>query len=134
MKPAARAHRSPASRPPTTDPASPTEVYNYMNGLTGSGDPVVDPNGVTTKFINAGNPVTGEGWLDANGELISTASSAELRPVLADVSGGMRPKLEACLDAVQGGVTSAHIVDGRTLHSVLLELFTDGGIGTKITG
>jgi acetylglutamate kinase len=73
------------------------------------------------------------GWLDANGELISFANSGEVRPVLGDVSGGMRPKLEACLDAVDGGVTSAHIVDGRTPHSVLLELFTDGGSGTKIT-
>jgi acetylglutamate kinase len=74
-----------------------------------------------------------QGWLDANGELISFANSGEVRPALGEVSGGMRPKLEACLDAVDGGVTSAHIVDGRTPHSVLLELFTDGGIGTKIT-
>jgi len=74
-----------------------------------------------------------QGWLDGDGGLISSASSGELRPVLGAVSGGMRPKLEACLSAVEGGVTSAHIVDGRTPHSVLLELFTDGGIGTKIT-
>jgi acetylglutamate kinase len=74
-----------------------------------------------------------QGWLDAKGELISFANSGKVRPALGDVSGGMRPKLEACLDAVDGGVTSAHIVDGRTPHSVLLELFTDGGIGTKIT-
>jgi acetylglutamate kinase len=74
-----------------------------------------------------------QGWLDAKGELISFANSGEVRPALGEVSGGMRPKLEACLDAVDGGVTSAHIVDGRTPHSVLLELFTDGGIGTKIT-
>jgi acetylglutamate kinase len=73
------------------------------------------------------------GWLDANGGLISFAQSSDVRPLLAEVSGGMRPKLEACLSAVEGGVTSAHIVDGRTPHSVLLELFTDGGIGTKIT-
>jgi acetylglutamate kinase len=74
-----------------------------------------------------------EGWLGSTGSLISFARSDEVRPMLADVSGGMRPKLEACLHAVDGGVTSAHIVDGRTPHSVLLELFTDGGIGTKIT-
>jgi acetylglutamate kinase len=74
-----------------------------------------------------------QGWLDADGELISFASSVTVRPLLGEVSGGMRPKLEACLNAVDGGVTSAHIVDGRLLHSVLLELFTDGGIGTKIT-
>jgi acetylglutamate kinase len=74
-----------------------------------------------------------QGWLDGEGGLISSASSGNVRPVLGAVSGGMRPKLEACVTAVEGGVTSAHIVDGRTPHSVLLELFTDGGIGTKIT-
>ena len=45
----------------------------------------------------------------------------------------MRPKLAACLDAIAGGVSSAHIVDGRVPHSLLLELFTDAGQGTKIT-
>ena len=49
------------------------------------------------------------------------------------VSGGMRPKLAACLEAVSGGVGSAHIVDGRVPHSLLLELFTDAGQGTMIT-
>ncbi len=44
----------------------------------------------------------------------------------------MRPKLEACIDAIDGGVSSAHIIDGRREHSLLLELFTDAGIGTKI--
>ena len=44
----------------------------------------------------------------------------------------MRPKLAACLEAIQGGVGSAHIIDGRVPHSLLLELFTDAGIGTKI--
>ena len=44
----------------------------------------------------------------------------------------MRPKLQACIDAIYGGVSAAHIVDGRVAHSVLLELFTDAGIGTKI--
>jgi len=73
-----------------------------------------------------------DGWLDNRGELISFADPDDLRAALADVSGGMRPKLEACLAAVDANVTSAHIVDGRKPHSVLLELFTDGGIGTKI--
>jgi acetylglutamate kinase len=52
---------------------------------------------------------------------------------LGGVAGGMRPKLQACLDAIHGGVTHAHIVDGRVAHSILLELFTDAGFGTKIT-
>ena len=51
---------------------------------------------------------------------------------MADVAGGMRPKLGACLDAIHGGVTFAHIIDGRVPHSLLLELFTDAGIGTKV--
>jgi acetylglutamate kinase len=73
-----------------------------------------------------------DGWLDAKSELISFSEPTDVRGALGDVSGGMRPKLEACLWAVDAGVTSAHIVDGRKPHSVLLELFTDGGIGTKI--
>ena len=44
----------------------------------------------------------------------------------------MRPKLQACVDAIHGGVTYAHIIDGRLPHSLLLELFTDAGIGTKV--
>ena len=48
------------------------------------------------------------------------------------IAGGMRPKLQACLDAIHGGVGNAYIVDGRLPHSLLLELFTDAGIGTKI--
>src|SRR5205085_1900303 len=51
---------------------------------------------------------------------------------LGGVSGGMRPKLQACVDAIHGGVSAAHIVDGRVPHSILLELFTDAGHGTKI--
>jgi len=44
----------------------------------------------------------------------------------------MRPKLAACVEAIDGGVDAAHIVDGRVAHSLLLELFTDAGVGTKI--
>src|SRR3954451_22775393 len=73
-----------------------------------------------------------DGWLDSNGELISFSHPSDVRAALGDVSGGMRPKLEACLSSVDSGVSSAHIVDGRKPHSVLLELFTDVGIGTKI--
>jgi acetylglutamate kinase len=73
-----------------------------------------------------------EGWLDDGGALISQAHPDEVRAKLGSVTGGMRPKLEACLHAVDSGVGSAHIVDGRKPHSLLLELFTDGGIGTKV--
>jgi acetylglutamate kinase len=57
---------------------------------------------------------------------------AEVRSRLDGVSGGMRPKLDACANAVAAGVGAAHIIDGRLPHSLLLELFTDEGIGTKI--
>jgi acetylglutamate kinase len=63
---------------------------------------------------------------------ISEATAAEVRERLPLVEGGMRPKLEACLTALEGGVGAAHIVDGREPHSLLLELFTDEGIGTKL--
>jgi len=76
-----------------------------------------------------------DGWLrdPADPEsVISEAGADEVEAVLDDIGGGMRPKLKACLDAIHGGVTFAHIVDGRVPHSLLLELFTDAGIGTKI--
>jgi acetylglutamate kinase len=72
------------------------------------------------------------GWLDDNGEVISQASAETVEGALPAVTGGMRPKLAACLHAIHGGVSYAHIVDGRVAHSLLLELFTDAGQGTKI--
>jgi acetylglutamate kinase len=63
---------------------------------------------------------------------IGQATAADVRERIDEVTGGMRPKLAACLQAVEGGVTAAHIIDGRAPHSLLLELFTDAGIGTKI--
>jgi len=77
-----------------------------------------------------------EGWredADDPGSLISLASVAEVEAALPAMSGGMRPKLAACVEAIAGGVQSAHILDGRRPHSLLLELFTDAGIGTKVT-
>ena len=76
------------------------------------------------------------GWLcDPEDEesLISRASVEEVRAALPSLSGGMRPKLQGCLDAIAGGAQNAHIIDGRRPHSLLLELFTDAGIGTMVT-
>jgi acetylglutamate kinase len=73
-----------------------------------------------------------EAWLDEEGKRISQATAAEVRQRLGAVTGGMRPKLEACIHALDSGVENAHIVDGRRPHSLLLELFTDEGIGTKL--
>ena len=75
------------------------------------------------------------GWLrdPADPDSVVSEASAELvTDSLPQVAGGMRPKLAACLDAINGGVSFAHIVDGRVPHSLLLELFTDAGQGTKI--
>jgi acetylglutamate kinase len=75
------------------------------------------------------------GWLRDPADpatVISETSASEVEQALPAASGGMRPKLQACLDAIHGGVSYAHIIDGRTPHSLLLELFTDAGIGTKV--
>jgi acetylglutamate kinase len=72
------------------------------------------------------------GWLDDAGSVISEATADEVTDALPSVTGGMRPKLQACLEAIHGGVSYAHIVDGRVPHSLLLELFTNAGQGTKI--
>jgi acetylglutamate kinase len=76
------------------------------------------------------------GWLaDAGDEesLVSRATVAEVEEALLGVDGGMRPKLQACADAIRGGTEFAHIIDGRVPHSLLLELFTDAGVGTMVT-
>ncbi|MFL5845510.1 MAG: acetylglutamate kinase [Solirubrobacteraceae bacterium] len=76
-----------------------------------------------------------EGWLRDPadpGSVVSECGADTVLDALDAVGGGMRPKLQACVDAIQGGVTFAHIVDGRVPHSLLLELFTDAGVGTKI--
>jgi len=64
--------------------------------------------------------------------VISESTADEVEAALPSLAGGMRPKLEACLNAIHGGVANAHILDGRVPHSLLLELFTDAGIGTKL--
>jgi acetylglutamate kinase len=75
------------------------------------------------------------GWLRDPSDpasVISEASADTVEDALESVAGGMRPKLQACVEAIHGGVGYAHIIDGRVPHSLLLELFTDAGIGTKI--
>jgi acetylglutamate kinase len=77
-----------------------------------------------------------EGWLAdpaAEGSLISRTTVEEVEGRLPEIEGGMRPKLGACVEAIRGGAQSAHIIDGRKPHSLLLELFTDAGIGTMVT-
>jgi acetylglutamate kinase len=76
------------------------------------------------------------GWLaqpDDPDSLISRATVEDVSRGLEGVGGGMRPKLEACLEAIRGGGQAAHIIDGRRPHALLLELFTQAGVGTMIT-
>ncbi|MBK4164856.1 acetylglutamate kinase [Corynebacterium macginleyi] len=70
-------------------------------------------------------------WPD-KGSLVSKISIDQLSGLLGGLSSGMIPKMESCLKAVQGGVSAAHVIDGRIDHSVLLELLTPGGIGTMV--
>jgi acetylglutamate kinase len=66
------------------------------------------------------------------GEVISQLDAAELAAMLSTLDGGMIPKMQACLTAVHGGVPQAHVLDGRLPHAILLEIFTDSGIGTMV--
>ena len=70
-------------------------------------------------------------WPD-RGSLVSEIDTAALEQLLPRLESGMVPKIEACLRAVNGGVPSAHVIDGRVEHCVLVELFTDEGTGTKV--
>ncbi|SDM86349.1 acetylglutamate kinase [Allokutzneria albata] len=71
-------------------------------------------------------------WPDKS-SLIDRIDAEALEGMLPDLASGMVPKMEACLRAVRGGVPSAHVIDGRLAHSVLLEVFTSSGIGTMVT-
>jgi acetylglutamate kinase len=130
-----------------------TEVLNVI--LESNFIPVIAPIGVgedgSTYNINA-DLVAGKlaevmraeklmlltnvaGLLDKNGEILTGLTTGQVDGLIADgtISGGMLPKIRCALDAVKTGVTSAHIVDGRVPHAVLLETFTDEGMGTLIT-
>ncbi len=76
------------------------------------------------------------GLLDQAGNLLTGLSTLQVQALIADgtISGGMLPKIRCALEAVQAGVRAAHIIDGRMEHAVLVELFTDEGVGTLIRG
>lgn len=75
------------------------------------------------------------GLMDKGGKVLTGLSTQQVDSLIADgtIYGGMLPKIQCALDAVKGGVTSAHIIDGRVPHAVLLEIFTNEGVGTLIT-
>ena len=70
-------------------------------------------------------------WPDT-GSLTSEIGADDLEKLMPGLESGMVPKMEACLRAVQGGVSAAHVIDGRTAHSILLEVFTSEGFGTMV--
>jgi len=76
-----------------------------------------------------------EGLLDNNGELVTGLNSTTVKKLIDDgtIHGGMLPKISCALSAVENGVERSHIIDGRVSHAVLLEIFTDSGVGTLIT-
>ena len=76
------------------------------------------------------------GLLDKEGNVLTGLAVAGVEKLIEDniIHGGMLPKIRSALDALQGGVRSAHIIDGRVQHAVLLEIFTDHGVGTLING
>ena len=69
------------------------------------------------------------------GQVLTGLSTEQVDALIADgtIYGGMLPKIRCALEAVQAGVTSSHIIDGRVPHAVLLEIFTDSGVGTLIS-
>ena len=75
------------------------------------------------------------GLMDKQGKVLTGLTTTQVDELIADgtIYGGMLPKIRCALDAVQGGVHSAHIIDGRVPNAVLLEIFTDHGVGTLIT-
>ena len=75
------------------------------------------------------------GLLDGGGELLTGLDAGRVQALIADgtIHGGMLPKIRCALEAVKGGVNSAHIIDGRVPHATLLEIFTNAGVGTLIT-
>ncbi|MGH6654925.1 MAG: acetylglutamate kinase [Actinocrinis sp.] len=86
---------------------------------------LTDVEGLYADWPAAGSSGTAE-------QVISQLSVEELEKLLPSLSSGMAPKMEACLRAVRGGVKAAHVLDGRVQHSLLLEVFTDEGIGTMV--
>jgi acetylglutamate kinase len=81
--------------------------------------------------LYAGWPASGDS-AGQPGDVISLLTASGLERLLPGLSSGMIPKMEACLRAVRGGVPQAHVLDGRLPHAVLLEIFTDSGIGTMV--
>ncbi|MGQ4809704.1 Acetylglutamate kinase [Candidatus Entotheonellaceae bacterium PAL068K] len=106
------------------------EAYN-INADTAAGDIATALKAQKLLFLT-----DVAGILDRDGQLLSTLSPDTIATLRGDgiIDGGMLPKVDACIKALERGVAKTHIIDGRVPHAVLLELFTDRGIGTEIVG
>lgn len=111
-------------------------------GVGGSGETYnINADWVASKIAVALNAIKlvlltdVEGVMDEGGTLISSATTGAVEKLLGNgaISGGMIPKMECALEAISKGVERVHVIDGRNPHAVLLELFTDRGIGTEIS-
>lgn len=107
-------------------------VLTDVEGLYADWPVAGGPNRLDRQGGADGDPAGGGPGAADPGDVISLLTAAELERRLPGLSAGMAPKMEACLRAVQGGVPQAHVLDGRLPHSVLLEIFTDSGIGTMV--
>ena len=88
------------------------------------------------RFVKAYNLMTDvDGVLDDKDQLISSIDAATIEKMIADkhITGGMIPKIECALEAIKGGVKKVPIINGTRRHAILLELFTNDGIGTEVT-
>lgn len=105
------------------------EVYN-VNADTAAGALAV-ALGAAKLVVLTDVPGLYRDW-PSSAEVIERLTAAELEKLLPELATGMIPKMEACLTAVRGGVHSAHVLDGRSTHAVLLEIFSEFGIGTMV--
>jgi acetylglutamate kinase len=93
---------------------------------------LTDVAGLYADWPGASDPAGSDPAAGRPREVISQLDAAELAAMLPGLSEGMIPKMQACLTAVRGGVPRAHVLDGRVPHAILLEIFTDSGIGTMV--
>jgi acetylglutamate kinase len=113
----------------TIAPGEDGEVYN-INADTAAGA-LAEAIGAERLLILTNVEGLYTDWPNRD-SLVSKIVTSELENLLPDLDSGMIPKMESCLRAVRGGVSAAHVIDGRIAHSVLLELLTMGGIGTMV--
>lgn len=113
----------------TTAPGADGQLYNVNADLAAAAAAVAF--GAEKLMVLTDVPGLYSDWPNLD-SLVSEITAAELEELLPSLESGMIPKMQACLQAVLGGVPRAHVIDGRTPHSILLEIFTVSGVGTLV--